>query len=99
MCQERCHRQIACNLIGWTAPAPGIAVPYEDLISRFGFEVIKRAATGDEPRCRRVLGSVRRFTDNNRFAGGARSDLLLGRRRLNCGHPDLTGLDPGNMPR
>jgi hypothetical protein len=25
------------------------------------------------------LGSVRRFTDNNRFAGGARSDLLLGR--------------------
>jgi hypothetical protein len=45
------------------------------------------------------LGSVRRFTDNNRFAGGARSDLLLGRRRLNCGHPDLTGLDPGNMPR
>jgi hypothetical protein len=24
------------------------------------------------------LGSVRRFTDNNRFARGARSDLLLG---------------------
>jgi len=43
--------------------------------------------------------SVRRFTDNNRFAGGARSDLLLGRRRLNYGHPDLTELDPGNMPR
>jgi hypothetical protein len=45
------------------------------------------------------LGWVRRFTDTNRFAEDARSDLLLGPRRLNCGHPDLTGLDPGKMPR
>jgi hypothetical protein len=28
-----------------------------------------------------------------------RSALPLGRRRLNCGHPDLTRLDPSNMPR
>ena len=54
-------------------------------------EILKYQRTG--------LGSVRRFTDNNRFARGARSDLLLGRRRLSCGHPDLKGLDPGNMPR
>jgi hypothetical protein len=38
-----------------------------------------------------------RLTGNSRFAGGVRS--APGSSKLNCGHPDLTGLDPGNMPR